>query len=62
MDWGKTLGPSSFAKDVSVSGPREFAMPDVDILTCEGACERGTNLAGTDNGALHKILQFLSGC
>jgi len=26
-----------------------------------GACERCTNLAGTDNGVLHKILQSLSG-
>src|SRR5580658_512637 len=25
----------------------------LDILTCEDACERGTNLAGTNNGVLH---------
>ncbi len=28
---------------------------DFDILTCEAACERGTNLAGTDNGVLHSV-------
>src|SRR5580692_10726748 len=27
---------------------------DFDIFVCEGARERGTNLAGTNNGVLHK--------
>src|SRR5258708_10164031 len=27
---------------------------DFDMLACKDACERGTNLAGTNNGVLHE--------
>src|ERR1700678_4367996 len=32
MDWGTTLGPSSFVKDASVSGPREFVIATSTFL------------------------------
>lgn len=54
-----TLGPSSFVKDANVSGPREFAIA-IYILAGEGACERGTNFAGTNNGVLHKLISRIS--
>jgi hypothetical protein len=34
--------------------PTRVCDGDFDILTGEGACERGTNLAGTNNGVLHE--------
>ncbi len=33
---------------------------ELDVLTGEGTCQRGTNLAGTNNSVLHKEFSSLS--
>jgi len=35
---------------------------NLDIVKCEGASERGTNLAGTNNRVFHKESRELIGC
>jgi hypothetical protein len=59
---GKDAGTEFFRqrrKRLRSTGVRDG---DIDFLPREDACERGANLAGTNNGVFHNNFQSLSGC
>jgi hypothetical protein len=58
----KDSGTEFSRQSVSVSGPREFAIPTSIFLRAKVRASAVPILPETDNGVLHKILQSLSGC